>query len=288
MLRLALYLICILMFAAPAARAGEAACWFENGVVVVTAQVMGVTGDYILDTATPRTQLAKSQAQTAGFADIVLTGEIWLAGVHIAARPVLVADLDVRTGGLPTPIAGVIGADVLRQYVLDVSFAPCRIGLALPGGARRRPRTAVVPLTWIAGRPSIAVAVSDGPRALSGAFAAGTGIDAAVRLSDAIAAVPSSIKPRELYPYGVQRPRLRALAFANRIVENVPGGLIMAEDPELIGAIGAPLLSRYRLRFDFPTGRLLLAAPSREAAALDGETQLKAKKAPAFARALVP
>jgi hypothetical protein len=32
-----------------------------------------------------------------------------------------------------------------------------------------------------------------------------------------------------------------------------------AEDPALAGQIGAPLLSRYRLRFDFPAGKLLLA-----------------------------
>jgi hypothetical protein len=32
-----------------------------------------------------------------------------------------------------------------------------------------------------------------------------------------------------------------------------------AEDPALAGQLGAPFLSRYRLRFDFPAGRLLLA-----------------------------
>jgi hypothetical protein len=32
-----------------------------------------------------------------------------------------------------------------------------------------------------------------------------------------------------------------------------------AEDPKLAGQIGAPFLSRYRLRFDFPAGRLELA-----------------------------
>ena len=52
MTRLALALsVCLALVGFPA-HAGEAACWFENGVVVVTAQVMGVTGDFILDTAT--------------------------------------------------------------------------------------------------------------------------------------------------------------------------------------------------------------------------------------------
>lgn len=112
---------------ASAAQAGEAACWFENGVVVVPASVMGVAGDYILDTATPRTQLAETQAQGAGFAETALTGEVRLAGLRLTGRPVAVADLDMRTGALPTPIAGVIGVDLLKAYVLDVSFAPCRV-----------------------------------------------------------------------------------------------------------------------------------------------------------------
>ena len=46
---------------------------FEGGVIVVGAEVMGVPGDYILDTATPHTQLADSQAQTAGFTETALT-----------------------------------------------------------------------------------------------------------------------------------------------------------------------------------------------------------------------
>jgi len=65
---LALFALLALAAATPA-RAGAAACWFENGVVVVPAEVMGVSGDYILDTATPHTLLAETQAQTAGFAD---------------------------------------------------------------------------------------------------------------------------------------------------------------------------------------------------------------------------
>ena len=102
-------------------------------MVVVGAEVMGVPGDYILDTASPHTQLADSQAQTAGFAETALTGEVRLAGVVARNRPVAVEVLDLRTGALPTPIAGVIGADVLRGYVVDVSFAPCRVALRPAG-----------------------------------------------------------------------------------------------------------------------------------------------------------
>jgi hypothetical protein len=259
--RPALALSALLALAATSARAGAAACWFENGVLVVGAEVMGVPGDYILDTATPHTLLAESQAQAAGFAETALTGEVRLAGVASRRVTVAVAALDLRTGALPTPIAGVIGADVLRDYVLDVSFAPCRIALAPAGAASRFRSQTVLPMSWLADRPVVTAAASDGSRTLTGPFALATGGDTAVRLSDAVAAAPGAAKPKELYPYGVLRPRLRALSFAGALSEDLPAGLVKAEDPDLAGEIGAPLLSRFRLRFDFPAGKLLLAEP---------------------------
>jgi hypothetical protein len=257
--RPALALSAVLALAGFPAYAGAAACWFENGVVVAPASVMGVAGDYILDTGTPHTQLAETQAQGAGFTETALTGEVRLAGLRLNGRPVAVADLDMRTGALPTPIAGVIGADVLKDYVLDVSFAPCRIALRAPGHTRRFRAAATLPIQWIADRPTIRAAVSDGPRNLAGAFTPATGADTAVRLSDDIASAPGAAKPKELYPYGVLRPRLRALSFAGDLSEQVAAGLVKAEVPGLTGVIGAPTLARYRLRFDFPAGRLLLA-----------------------------
>ena len=251
----------LLTLAATPASASVAACWFENGVVVVGAEVMGVSGDYILDTATPHTLLAETQAQAAGFAETALTGEVRLAGVTVQGQAVAVADLDMRTGALPTPIAGVIGADVLKAYVLDVSFSPCHIALVPAGWGPRFPAEAVLPITWIAGRPTVAAAASDGTHTRAGAFAPATGADTLARLSDALASAPGAAKPRELYPYGVLRPRLRAFSFAGGLDENLPAGLLKAEDPALTGQIGAPLLARWRLRFDFPAGKLLLGAP---------------------------
>jgi hypothetical protein len=249
------------LIAAPAV-AGEAACWFENGVVVVGAEVMGVSGDYILDTATPRTVLADSQAQTAGFAETALKGEVRLAGVALKDRPVAVEVVDLRTGALPTPIAGIIGADVLKGFVLDVDFKPCRVRLSRRG-AGRFPTAASLRMTWVAQRPVVRAAVADGPNAFSGFFTPGVGADTAVRISDALARSPGAPKDKakELYPYGVLFPRLRALSFAGGLTENLPAGLIKAEDPTLAGQLGAPFLSQWRLRFDFPHGRLYLAPP---------------------------
>ena len=241
MTRILLALSALLALTAAPAAAGAARCWFENGVVVVGAEVMGVPGDYILDTATPHTQLADSQAQTAGYTETALTGEVRLAGITATARPVAVAVLDLRTGALPTPIAGVIGADVLRGYVVDVSFAPCRVGLRRAGHAPRF-RGQVLPLAWVADRPVVSAAVADGPHAFSGAFTPATGGDRALRVSDAYARAPGPAKARlkELYPYGVLQPRLRAFSFAGRLSENLRAGLVKADDPRIAGEIGAP------------------------------------------------
>jgi hypothetical protein len=245
------------------ARAGEAACWFENGMVVVSAQVMGIAGDFILDTATPHTQLAETQAQGAGFEATALTGEVQLAGLRIAARPVEVADLDLRTGALPTPIAGVIGADVLRPYVLDVSFEPCRVALNPAGRAPRFQAAQSLRMSWVAGRPVVTATVSDGSRSLTAGFTPGIGADRAVRLRDVAASAPGAPKLLELYPYGVLAPRLESLAFAGDVFLDLPSGLVHAENPKLAGQLGAPFLSRYRLRFDFPAARLDLAPAAR-------------------------
>lgn len=241
------------------AHAAEVPCWFDNGVVVVSAQVMGVAGDFILDTATPHTQLAETQAQAAGFVETALTGEVRLAGQRVKAQSVAVADLDLRTGALPTPIAGVIGADVLRPYVLDVAFRPCRVVLSAPSRAPRFRARETMQIRWIAERPVIKAAASDGATRLVGGFTPGVGVDRAVRLSDAAASAPGAAKLIELYPYGLLKPRLARFAFAGLTQTDVPAGLVHAEDPALAGQIGAPLLSHYRLRFDFPAGKLRLA-----------------------------
>ena len=150
-------------------------------------------------------------------------------------------DSTLRTADVATLLRPVVGAE-LPEYLGAVALG--------------RVSTASQRLTRM-----LAAGVSDGPRARLGVFALATGADTGVRLSDGVAAAPGARKPIELYPYGVYRPRLRAFSFAGALSENLPAGLIKAEDPALIGQIGAPFLSHWRLRFDFPGKRLLLAAP---------------------------
>lgn len=241
------------------APARAAACWFEQGVVVIPAQVAGVAGDYILDTGAPATLLHETRAQMVGHAETALRGEVRVAGLRLADRPIAVADLDARTYAFPTPIAGVIGADVLAGRVVDVDFAPCRVEIWPAGRAPRFRAEKSLRLRVAGGAPVVDAAVADGPRTAVGGFVVSTGLDSAVRLDAALASVPGA-KAEDVAPYGARRARLRALSLAGELFENLPAGLTPGVDGA-VGAVGPPVLARWRLRLDFARGRLLLGRP---------------------------
>ena len=249
-----LVLVLAVLWLAPAS-AQAAGCWLEQGVVVVPASVAGVAGDYILDTGSPSTQLHETRAQMAGLPP-AFRGQVRVDGLSLADRPVVVVDLDARTYGFPTPIAGVIGADLLSAYVVDVSFAPCRVEIwpaAKAPGFRAERRLA---MGLAGGAPVVNAAVADGPRTVLGGFVVATGLDSAVRLSEALASVPGA-RAEDVALNGRLRAELRALSFGGQLFEMLKGGL-QPPVAGVVGAIGPPVLSHWSLRFDFPRGRLML------------------------------
>ncbi|MDP3853834.1 hypothetical protein [Phenylobacterium sp.] len=240
------------------AQAGEVDCVYERGVVVIPASVAGMAGDYILDTGSPNTQLHETKAQMAGFEASALRGRVLIAGLDLRDRPIAVIDLDARTAAFPTPIAGVIGADLLAPYVVDVRFSPCRVAIRRPREARRFAAGVVLPM----GPGAVAsarAAVADGRHAQAGEMVLSTGSDAALRMHRRLAG--STGDPEALLPFGERRATLRALSFAGVLFENVPAGLLADGEPGALGVIGAPLLAHWRVRFDFPRRRVQLAPP---------------------------
>jgi hypothetical protein len=246
------------------ARAGETRCWLDQGVLVVPAVVAGAAGDYILDTATAHTALHETRAQSEGFAAANLTGDVRLAGLRLADRPVVVTDLDARTWAFPTPIAGVIGADILSRYVLDVRFAPCRVRLSKPGHARPILGGRAIAFALPGDIPTVTAAVSDGGRARSGPFVIATGADTGLRLAAGQASVPGAAKPAELLPYGIWRARLRAASLADLLWENLTVGLVADADlpAGAAGTIGPRRLAAWRIRIDYPRREVILAPVS--------------------------
>lgn len=248
--------------AAAPARAGESPCWMDRGVLVVAAEVAGVAGDYILDTGSPTTLMHDTRAQAEGFTVDAFRAQVRLAGLRLTDRPVAVADLDARTRAFPTPIAGVIGADLLQDYVLDVSFSPCRVRLWPRGRAPRLKGAVTRPLILAEGRPMLVGGIADGADARLGGLVLATGADAPARIADDQAAAPGPAEA--LRPYGLKRPRLRALSLMGELWENLPAGLVSRQDlpADALGEVGPGVLSHWRLRFDFP-GRRLRVTPAR-------------------------
>jgi len=242
-------LAAVLVVAPAGVCAKEIACWFDGDVVVAPAEVAGIPGDYIIDTGAPRTQLHNTRAEGAGIAEPALTAPVRLAGRRVRGLSVEVADLDARTFALPTPVAGVIGADALAGFVLDLRLSPCRLSLK-PGRGRR---AAGAP------PPLIEATVSDGVTRRDGLFVVATGAPARLSLSDAAAAASDR---RTGLPAAGEAPvgRLAELTIAGRTLGDVktavvPGAWI---DPRADGVVGVAALANYRLRFDFPRRTLSL------------------------------
>lgn len=252
----------VLTLAAGPTAAAELRCWYEQGVLVAPAAVGPVAGDFIIDTGAARTELHETRAMGEGYSGEAVTLEVRVGGISFPEREVAIVDQDARTWAFPTPIAGVIGADVLRHLVLEAQFEPCRLRVGPPSrppaGA---PPAAVLPLTWIEGRPTVRAAVADDRSALAGPMTPATGLDAAVRLSPSAAEVSGAAEPGKLGPYGSARAELRALSFAGVLFERLPAGLLAEGDAARLGAVGPAVLARWRLRFDFPAGRLELYPP---------------------------
>ncbi len=242
------------LIAAPTC-AAEVGCHFDAGVIVVPAKVAGIAGDYILDTGSARTTLHETLAEAAGIAGESVAGDVVLAGIRLSDQTVAIADLDVRTWNLPTVGAGVIGADVLRNFVVDVSFAPCRVRLSRSGGAPAF-RGRSLELGWDQGRPTAIASVSDDAHEVTGVFVIATGANAPMRLADDLAQTPPGAS-QELYPDGVWLARLPQVTFAGRTGRDVAAGL-MKPDGDVVGVIGGQVLANFRLRFDFPAGRLIV------------------------------
>lgn len=245
-----------LTLATPAS-AREIACHFEAGVLVVPARVVGIAGDYILDTGTVRTALHETKAGAEGLEGAETVGAVELAGETSPPAPIAIADLDVRTWNLPTPGLGVIGADAMQGFVVDVSFAPCRVRFSRPGRAPAF-RGKALPVAWDAGRPVAAAEASDGVRTLRGPFLLATGANAPVRLAEDIARASGADSPAGFRPDGVWLARLATLTFSGRTDIDLGAGLTPPEG-ELAGVLGGPVLANFRLRFDFPRGRVLIA-----------------------------
>ncbi|MEO8927211.1 MAG: hypothetical protein ABI306_08610 [Caulobacteraceae bacterium] len=246
--------LCVaVILVAGGARAGVARCWFENGALVVPAAFGDIAGDFILDLSTPKSQLHVTRAQSGGVTTDEASADLVLAGERIHGFHMEVTDLDARTRAFTTNIAGVLGADALGPFVVDIGFAPCTVRLdrrhrAAASGAMK------LKVQVVAGVPAIAAAISDGPTSRAGLFAIDTA-SAGIRIADASLSRPP---PVGIDPAGREAPpaRLRALSLGGLLFERTPAGLMAQAPPGLAGAIGDAVWRRFHLRLDLKNRRV--------------------------------
>jgi hypothetical protein len=249
--------LCLAAVAAPAA-ADEAPCAVDKGAVVVSAALGDIAGDFLLDLSAPHSILHIDRALASGIGTPTWAATLTLAGERIPAD-FTVASLDARSLGLPTTINGLIGADVLSGYVVDLRFSPCRIALwrrhAPPLRRARR-----LPVEWIAGVPTIAASITDGRTGLAGRFGIDTGA-AGVRIAASAARLSRARKG--LDAGSRQRPpaRLAALGLGGEALRNTRAGLATDAPAGVLGEIGNDIWARYDLRLDLRAGRLQLSEP---------------------------
>ena len=251
--RVSLIVLSLALATAGGARAGESACWFENGAVIVPAVIADMAGDYVIDLSAPRTLLHETKAQMAGILEPELTLPVEIAGLKASAVSVKVADLDARGMGFVTPIAGVIGMDVLAGHSVEIDFARCRVRIDQPWKARRQ---VVLPVEVVEGLPTIAASVSDGPTALRGAFAIDTASLAMMRLSTRGAAATGKL---DMTARHKAPAKLRALSLGGVLAENVPANLTDDLPEGVTGALGTGLWARHRLRLAADARTLAIA-----------------------------
>ena len=246
--------LCVaLVLIAARARAGETRCWFENGALVVPAAFGDIAGDFILDVSAPRSQLHVTRAQSAGIVADHARADLRLAGERIRRFDMKVADLDARSHGFTTNIAGVLGADAAAPFTADIDFSPCRVRLRrgrpahLGGGYRLK-------VQEVAGVPAVEAAISDGAVSRQGLFAIDTA-SAGTRVSGGrlSRAPPTGVDPtdRDTPP-----ARLRALSLAGLLFEQTPAGLASDAPPAPDGAIGNSVWSRFHVRLAIGRGWL--------------------------------
>jgi hypothetical protein len=237
--------------------AGAAACWVDKGAVVVSASFGDIAGDFLLDPSSPKSQLHITRAQNDGIIASSVRGPLVLAGETIPDLELMVVDLDDRTRVFDTTINGVIGADVLGGFVVDLSFSPCRLALIR---RRQSPIAGATRLSvrYLDGVPSVSAALSDGDHTRVGLFAIDTSRRETLVSNAALSRPP---------PEGGGTPiQLRALSLGGRLFEDTPANTYKAPPPGLAGSIGTAVWSDWRLRLDLPGGWLELRRAVRSPA----------------------
>jgi hypothetical protein len=223
----------------------------------------------------------RGRAAATGFGGDTLRGGVTPPGTSIAlpgsmpyrlARPVL--DLSPLEPALGRPFAGILGGDFFRRYVVEIDYGAARVTLHDPRRFQPHPAAVALPLELDGQRPYVrAVAVLPDGRELEGRFLVDTGARVplklyapVVRAHDVVAALPATVGVATVGIGGTTQDRegrLRAFRIGPFTFDAPVAALSLAEagqaaSTRAAGFIGAELLRRFTVTFDYRGGVLYL------------------------------
>ena len=261
-----------------------------GGLLVVEGTVNGTRVDFVLDTGAPVTVLVNgprlaplaldtTKARKLGPADnpavpvgIIQPGfTLAFAGLTLSELTAVVvegASMPCRERFEAANFQGVIGADVMRRFIVEVDPAQRRVRLHEP--ARWTPAATIgtLPLEFSGGLPFTQAELRDGSHAVPLRLLVDTGSNDTLSLiagSRPELKLPPQAQPREsCYVAGTRKTWRGApldLAFGDALAAQVPtsyedGDSVMRGERH--GSVGIGLLKRYVFAIDYPGKRIVL------------------------------
>ena len=260
------------------------------GLLVIEGTINGTRADFVLDTGAPVTvfvngprlaalALDTSKARKLGPADnpavpvgiiqpgfTVAFSELTLSG--LTAVVVEGASMPCRERFEAANFQGVIGADVMRRFVVEVDPAHRRVRLHDPAHWTPAATVGTLPLEFSGGLPFTHAELRDADATVPLRLLVDTGSNDTLSLiagSRPELTLPAQATPREsCYVAGTRKTWRGApldLAFGAAIASQVPTSY---EDGDTVmrgarhGSVGIGLLKRYAFAIDYPGKRIVL------------------------------
>ncbi|MGH2570788.1 MAG: aspartyl protease family protein, partial [bacterium] len=262
-------------------------------LVLVTAEVNGVPGAFLLDTGAGATVLHSGFAaqlglsprgvmeargaggsETAAFVD---ASTLRLPGVVLRDQTIVAIGLDGVAEALGRPIAGILGWDFLSRFAVEIDYAHAKLALAPSGEYEPRPGAVRVPLRIEMNVPRVEGTLDGEHR---GSFLVDTGNARGLLLHSPFVRAHGygdGAPDAEVDVTGVggstrmDRITVRSLALGGAEFRDVPAFIsdsdegIVAID-EAIGNVGGALFERSVLAFDYSEESLWILPPSSASA----------------------
>lgn len=258
---------------------------FVDGIILVRAVFGGTPGLWLLDSGYEYSLLDSTLAASAGIAvsppvQVAVPGGVvtqgWARSVNLdigsqrhVADSIGVLPLQHLAPIVGRPIAGVLGHDFFEHFVVGIDYGAHSLALARPEQVMVPDRAVIVPVAIESGEPFVVATLWVNGRTVPAKLKLDTGSLSGLGLNG------SFVAQTRLFPDDWPRLPVEGIAmggatrnFVGRLDSIGLGGVVMpgpvvgwSEDLTRVGdagTIGAPLLARFRVTFDYPRRRILI------------------------------